>query len=366
MLALRLISLATQSKKTVKYTLNAVLLGLSVLTVHLFLGVRPEEIPCHSDQLIANARYSIECLHVAPDELPVLEYRDFEYDEYSTILLTGSKKDMHLIKRIHKTAQSMQNRTKGYDIKIGGCSSLEMAKYFLVLKIEAGDETVLLVENRGWQANSDVFSTFISRLYTEDRTGVGGASLLTPAFNTISLRISEEGLEEVLGILHNLHNLYSHSLGVYFYWIVGEKGIFLSSNVLLVLCLAGFLGILELLTGGDFQIRLLHGRQALKLFLMGEFVFWEFCSFSFFEVFFVYCLLIPLNFPLAIILGTSRIILLFCELIGCSAKRDDFFCTVDLLYETISKNIRTVDLLPPSSSNGNAKGEEVLDSKQKY
>ncbi|KAI5193358.1 hypothetical protein NEMIN01_2497, partial [Nematocida minor] len=210
MLVVRVFQWVSQSKKSVQLTAGSILAALAVSTLWLLFQVSPESIPCHSDQLIKNAEY-----YVMPTESKVhavSEYRDVEYDQYNMILLTGSEKVSHLIAKIHKTAQTMENRTKGYDIKIGKCSSMEMMKYFLVLEIEKSSETVLYTRNRGWQANSDVFSIFCDRLEISEIKKREPQSLVNLVFNKISLGVDEDETEVVLGILHNIHNLYSHSL----------------------------------------------------------------------------------------------------------------------------------------------------------
>lgn len=364
MLILRVLQCATKNKQTVQSITGGSFLVLTLCTIYLLFKISLEEIPCHSDQLIKHAEYSVKCTDAKV--APIFEYREREYDEYNTILLTGNADTVHLISKIHRTAQEMQNRTKGYDIKIGKCSVSEMQKYFLVLEIEKNSRTVLYVKNRGWQANSDVFSIFCNRLHTEDRTGRDGAPLINLVFNKISLGLSEDDLESVLAILHNLHNLYSHSLGVYFYWVIAEKAVFLSSNVLLVFCVAIFLIFLEFITGGTFSLGLFQQKKGVYLLLMYECVFWDFALLSFFEVFFIYCVLVSLNFPLAILLGVFRIIFFFCEMIGCREYQENFFVNFCLLYENITASTTAKRVLPSALSNRPAKRKEAVRSEQKH
>lgn len=350
MLILRIFHLALHSKKAFQATTGGTLVALSIYLFWLILHIRPQEIPCHSDQLIKHAEYSIHCAKGSTDTTK--EYRDSEYDEYNSILLTGNSDVAHIIGKIHKTAQEMKNRTKGYDIKIGKCPSREMIKYFLVLEIEKTDEeTVVYVKNRGWQANSDVFSIFCDRLPISDAKRKSVFGLIDIVFNKISLGVNEEGIEPVLGVLHNIHNLYSHSLGVYFYWMVEEKAIFLCSNVLLVLLIGVFLIFLEFITGGDFDIGIFRPANIPSfILLVCNAAFIDSICLSFFETFFIYCVLVPLHFPLALVLGGSRIIFFFCEIIGCSENRNTFVSHFTLLYEKSAPNKSKESFLPDSFS----------------
>ncbi|KAI5136288.1 hypothetical protein NEAUS05_2060 [Nematocida ausubeli] len=332
MLILHLLAYATKTKERVQVITGSILALLSITTLYLFSKIALQEIPCYSDQLIKHAEYSVKCTE--SKVAPVQEYRDSEYDEYNSILLTGSSSSAGLIARVHKTAQEMKNRTKGYDIKIGKCSLADMQKYFLVLEIEESDNTLLYIINQGWQVNSDILSIFCDRLYTAPMTGVAESALVNLTFNRLFLKISEDGLESVLAILHNIHNLYSHSLGVYFYWVVDDRAIFLSSNVLLVITIAVFLIFLEFATMGSFSIQPVQFKTAVHALMAQQLVFMDISEISYFEMFMVYSVLIPLNFPLAILLGSFRIFLFFCTMIGCLRDQDAFLGTFRLLYET--------------------------------
>lgn len=348
MLILRILQRGFQSKKSFQAAAGACALCLSVSLLYLLSQIRPVAIPCHSDQLIKQAEYT---LHPdAPPVSPTAEFRDVEYDESNTILLAGAPEAAHTIAQIHGMARSMENRTKGYDISIGTLSWLEMAKYFFVLEIEdTPSETVLYVKNRGWQANSDVFSIFCERLPVSNAKNRDPFHLVSTGFSRIFLGVHSEEIEPLLGILHNIHNLYSHSLGVYFYWVFGEKAVFLCSNVLLVLVTALFLLFLEFITCGDFTVELARWENIPFLVALGHSsVLVDTASFSFFETFLLYCVLAILQFPLALLLGVSRILFFFCGIIGCRERREVFLAQFDLLYERTRPDGSGSQLLPDS------------------
>ncbi|KAI5126682.1 hypothetical protein NEPAR08_1528 [Nematocida parisii] len=364
MLILQVLRWATNTKQRVQNISICLLCLFTIVVLYLCYNVSLEEIKCYSDQLIKNAEYSVECTKSKITRVD--EYRDSEYDEYSTILLTGKRDAADLIAKIHKTAQEMENRTKGYDIKIGECSHKDMQKYFLVLEIEKSDNTLLYINNQGWQVNSDILSIFCDRMFTADITGISGNRLINLVFNKISLGLSDDGIESVLAILHNIHNLYSHSLGVYFYWVINEKAIFLSSNVLLVLVLGVFLIFLEFITGGSFKFDFFRGSAIAHALLGYNMVFMNLNEMTCFEVFLLYSVLVPLNFPLAVILGVFRVVLFFCLLIGCAENRSIFLQQFNLLYETINRATEREPLSLSFSAEGLSKGKQIPHASQSH
>ncbi|KAI5186086.1 hypothetical protein NEHOM01_1268 [Nematocida homosporus] len=292
-----------------RYTNLAIVSVFFVLVALLSLSIsqiKKEEIPCHSDQSIKTGEYEKETISLSQQRLT--KYRDPDYEKYNTILFTGRPKDAWLISHIHQNVLEMPNRTKGYDIQVPEPSPLERLEYFLVIKIEESSTPQVTIINKGWQVNSDVLSLFTNKMDFSAKTTIRSFVFPDVVFNQLTVQCDQESIANLLDVLWNINNLYSHSLGVYFYWVVGDKAFFLSSMAPLVIVLGLLLLFIELIAGGSFQPTIVKDRAYILLipFLAPGLSLW-FGLMEPFDLFILYSLLVLLHFPTALILASIKI-----------------------------------------------------------
>lgn len=315
MIIVRVAKYFLSSPKWMDRAVRGALVLLAGAAMVLLWGVKLETIPCHSEQSIKLGGYTAEAVELKVE--PRVSHLDPDYDRHNTILLTGQPANARLIAQIHQNALKMKTRTKGYSIELPAPGRLARAQYFLVLEISAGPSTRVVLENRGWQPNSDVLALFINKLDVVSSTSWRSLFFPSKGFNEIAIETNEKEIDKVLDVLWHINNLYSHSLGVYFYWVVGSQAVFLSGQVLLVLALAGCLVLLELAAGGDFRVRLFSTKLPLlvaALVCPGSALLFR--GLTFFERFVLYWLLLPLVFPVALALAGEALLLQCCWFIG--------------------------------------------------
>ncbi|KAI5192073.1 hypothetical protein NECID01_1782 [Nematocida sp. AWRm77] len=303
--------------KRIEHSAGALLFGA---LVYLLWNVRLEEIKCFSGQFIKAGEYTPR--QIDADVEPVLVQRSTEHGAHNTILLTGDASCAQLVSQIHKNALGMKNCTKGYSVHIPSPGALEKAQHFLVIKVKRGESSRVLFTNKGWQVNSDILAMFMSKMEFFSRTSALSFLFPNKVFNEITIETNEEEVGKVLDVLWNINNLYSHSLGVYFYWVVGDKAVFLSSNVLLVILLGVTLVFLEVHSRGTFQNRLFSSKAhvfSLSVVCPGS-AFFFFWGLTFFEQFILYWIVLLLVFPVALLLAGGSIALFACTLIGRQVK----------------------------------------------
>ncbi|OAG31423.1 hypothetical protein NEDG_01950 [Nematocida displodere] len=278
--------------------------------------VKLEEIECFTDQSIKVGHYTKRVIAERSERRKT--YRDPAYPLYNTVLLTGSEVSLGLISQIHLNACQMENRTKGYDVQVPSPGAFERLKYFLVVEVEEKDEAEVVVVNRGWQVNSDVLSMFARKMDLRVDRCWWSLVVQDRVFNHLKVTCNEKTLGRVLDAFWNINNLYSHSLGVYFYWVVGQKALFLSSIVPLVLVSGILLIAMEYATGGSFDVAVC---SKLCSFLGMAYVapvsvlfFWKL---SYFESLVIYAMLIPLHFPVALMLVAQKLLQFMFGISGC-------------------------------------------------
>ncbi|KAI5173235.1 hypothetical protein NEFER03_2187 [Nematocida sp. LUAm3] len=275
---------------------------------YLMWSVRLKTIECFSEQGIKSGTYQKDAIHL---DVPTFStYRDHEYHKGQSILLCGKPENMKLISQIHANALEIENRTKGYDVSIPAPSFKDQIEYFLVIEVEEREEGTIILENKGWQVNSDILALFMNKMLLETRTSFKSFFVPRYSFNYVHIGINSKDINEVLDVLWNINNMYSHSLGLYFYWAIGEQAIFLSSVVPLVVVIGLFLLFTEAVTGGSFEASLFKEKLPLLLVpFASPGVSLCLLHLGYFDAFILYCLLVPMHFFVAIIFGCSKILL---------------------------------------------------------
>ncbi|KAI5180020.1 hypothetical protein NEOKW01_0349 [Nematocida sp. AWRm80] len=325
MLILDLFKVLVTKDKYRHFSIYLGFFGILSGIVYFVSQVSLENIKCFSDQSIRAGRYTKENIEL---EAPMITYyRDPDYNIYSSVLLTGTHKNTKLISQLHQNLLGMENRTKGYDIQIPLPSISTILEYFLVVEVDEMDIPTVILQNRGWQVNSDILALFKNKLEFQSESSLGSFVFPSTLFNKIKIGITEDTIDSALDVFWNINNLYSHSLGVYFYWIVGDKAIFMSSIVPLVILLPLFLVIGEFVSGGSFQARIFTSRIFFLLSCILCPISSLVLQFSMtpFEVSLIYCIIVSIHFPIAILLGISKGLMVLFSMIGRpSGKR--FYC----------------------------------------
>jgi len=306
MLLLKIARYVLSSERNIDH-LKHLLFGALVLLLSVMVcKVKYEDIKCFSEQSIKAGEY-------VPDEIDtnveeIRRFRDVEHEKYNSVLLVGDVEASYLVSQIHKNARELPNRTKGYDVCVPPPAFFEKMQYFLVVHVEKSEESSVVLRNRGWQVNSDILSLFKNRLKLVAKSDFTSFFLPNLVFNEIAIATNENEMEKPLGAFWNINNLYSHSLGVYFYWVVGEKAVFLSSNALLVILAGVLLLFLEFASGGRFECRLWGEKlPALLCSLLSPGASLLLRDLSFFECFILYFILVVTNFCAGAALAGAKI-----------------------------------------------------------